>query len=174
MCVFNGFEVMTDVYNLELPLANGKILPLKDLKGQVVLVVNIASECGYAPQMAQLQQLKEEFKYAPFQIIAVPSNDFAGQEPLDNQAIQEYCDLRFRATFPIAEKSQVKKGNNQHPLYRFLSDKQINRITNLAPVWNFHKYLIDKQGNLRSWYFPFTAPTSKRLISRIKSLLEEK
>lgn len=164
---------MSNLYDLEIPLANGKTLPMINLRNKVLLVVNIASECGFTPQMLQLQELKEDFKAEAFEIIAVPSNDFAGQEPLNNQSILEFCDIRFKTSFPIAAKSQVRKGPEQNPLIQWLSDRKQNKVTGLAPVWNFHKYLIGKDGQLKSWYFPFTQPKSERVLRKIRSLLNE-
>jgi glutathione peroxidase len=105
-----------------------------------------------------------------FTVLSFPCNDFGKQEPLDGKALQEFCELQFRTTFPVFEKVTVK-GKEAHPLFQFLANKKLNGVLNSAPRWNFHKYLINRQGQVVDYFFPFTHPTSKRVCKAIEELL---
>ena len=98
--------------------------------------------------------------------------DFGGQEPLEGEAIQDFCSLEYRTTFPVFEKISVT-GKKAHPLYRYLSTKSENGKFNVKPKWNFHKYLVDRSGNLVDYFFTFTKPTSRKVTRKIEKLLHE-
>ena len=131
---------MNTIYQFTVNDLSGNAVPLENFKGKVLLIVNTASACGFTPQLKDLEELYQEYQEKGLEILAFPSNDFGGQEPLDGAAIQEFCDLRFKTTFPIFAKSHVK-GSDQSDLFRFLSNKSENGQVNVAPKWNFQKYL---------------------------------
>ncbi|MGK0389666.1 MAG: glutathione peroxidase [Maribacter sp.] len=148
----------------------GNDVSLEQYKGKVLLIVNTASKCGFTPQLNGMKELYEEFKGEDFEILAFPSNDFAGQEPLDGKELAQFCMVKYEAEYPIFDKVHVK-GKNASALYQFLSDKDKNGKINSIPKWNFHKYIIDKEGKVVDYYLTITKPTSNRLKKRIKSLL---
>ncbi|MEL6866200.1 MAG: glutathione peroxidase [Bacteroidota bacterium] len=149
----------------------GEPVSLSDYEGKVLMIVNTASKCGFTPQLDGLEELYKEFREEGFEILAFPSNDFAGQEPLDGQAIQEFCTLNYQSSFPIFDKVHVK-GKKVHPLYRFLSSKSENGQVSSSPRWNFHKYLVDKEGKVIDYFYTFTNPTAGKVKKAIKKLLK--
>ncbi len=148
----------------------GKDVKLEDYKGKALLIVNTASKCGYTPQLAQLEKLHEKYKDKGFAVLGFPSNDFGGQEPLAGQAIQEFCEVNYGVTFPVFEKVHVK-GSKAVPLFKFLSDKKLNGEVSSTPKWNFHKYLIDKEGRVVDFFYTITEPDAPRLARAIEKLL---
>ena len=148
----------------------GNDVSLEQYKGKVLLIVNTASKCGFTPQLNGMKKLYEEFKGEDFEILAFPSNDFAGQEPLDGKELAQFCMVKYEAEYPIFDKVHVK-GKNASALYQFLADKKKNGKINSIPKWNFHKYIVDKEGKVVDYYLTITKPTSNRLKKRIKSLL---
>jgi len=138
-------------------------ISFSEFKGKVCLVVNIASECRFTPQFHGLQTLYLRYRDRGFEILAFPSNDFGHQEPLDNKGIEDYCRNSFSISFPVFEKSHVI-GKQANPVYKFLSSKKLNGKISSKPLWNFHKYLIDREGNVVTYFFSFTKPTSGRFL----------
>ena len=165
---------MTDttqsVHQFKVKLINGTEKNLSDYKNTVLLIVNIASGCGFAPQLTELQTLREEFKGQNFEVLGFPSNDFGRQEPLVGEAISDYCQVNHGVDFPIFDKIMVR-GNHAHPLYQFLADKKYNGELTSTPRWNFHKYLINKEGKVVDYFFPFTKPLSSKVKKKIQRLL---
>jgi glutathione peroxidase len=125
---------------------NGEDFNLNSLKGKRVLVVNTASECGQTPQYAQLQELYEMYGGENFTIIGFPSNDFGAQEPGSDSEIATFCQKNYGVTFPMMSKISVK-GESQHPLYQWLTQKDRNKVQDVEITWNFDKFLIDENGN---------------------------
>ncbi|MDP1725668.1 MAG: glutathione peroxidase [Bacteroidota bacterium] len=148
----------------------GKNVSLKDYQGKVLLIVNTASQCGYTPQFQGLNELYHLYHQKGFEILAFPSNDFGNQEPLEAEAIQEFCSSEFQVYFRVFDKINVK-GKNAHPLYKFLSNKSLNGSVNIAPHWNFHKYLVDSNGRVVDYFWTFTNPMSGRIRKKIEKLL---
>ena len=146
---------------------NGQKINLADLQGKVILVVNTASKCGFTPQYQGLQNLYEKYKDQGLVIIAVPSKDFANQEFNDLGEIEEFTKTNFSISFPLTEISKVK-GNDAHPFYIW-ANKQAGFFG--SPKWNFHKYLIDKNGNFAAWYSSTTKPEDDKIVKKIKELL---
>jgi len=151
-------------HDLSATSIDGQTRSLGDYKGTVLLVVNTASECGYTPQYAGLEKLWREYKDRGFAVLGFPSNDFGAQEPLDEKAIQSFCDVRYGVTFPLFAKVSTK-GNGQSPVYRFLSADWGE------PKWNFHKYLIGKDGKVIKAFPSNIDPDSPALRAAIDAAL---
>jgi glutathione peroxidase len=160
------------IYQFDVQKINGEEESLSDYKDKVLLIVNTASQCGFTPQLKDLVALKTEFKDKDFEILAFPSNDFGGQEPLEGEAITTFCES-FGANFPIFEKIRVR-GPYAHPLYKFFNDKKANGQLQSVPRWNFHKFLIDKEGKVTDFFYPFTKPNSSKVKKKIERLLAGK
>jgi len=137
----------------------------KAYQGKVVLIVNTASKCGFTPQYDGLEKLYAKYKDRGLVVLGFPSNDFANQEPGSEKEIQQFCRLTYGVKFPMFAKTQVRK-QNADPLYRRLGE-----AAGKYPSWNFHKYLIDRDGKLVASFSSFTRPDSKKLINSIESLL---
>ena len=151
------------IHQFKLKLVDGVETNFSSYKNKVLLVVNIATGCGFAPQLKELQQLREDLNSSDFEVLAFPSNDFGRQEPLDGEAIAVFCQLNHGVRFPIFEKIMVR-GAAAHPLYKFLS--QIS-----TPRWNFHKYLINRDGLVVDYFYPFTTPLSSKVKKKILKLI---
>lgn len=142
-------------------------LPLTAFEGEVVLVVNTASRCGFTPQYEGLQEIYTEYREQGFEVIGVPSNNFAGQEPGSAQEIQDFCSLNYGVTFPMAGKTEVV-GAEAHPFYQWA---QAQLGESAVPGWNFHKILIGRDGRLIAAYGSRTEPTSEELRAAITGAL---
>jgi len=145
----------------------GEDFPLAQLKGKKVLVVNTASECGLAPQFEELEKLYREYGGDRFVIIGFPSNDFAGQEPGSNEEIAAFCQKNYGVTFPMMSKIPVR-GEEIHPLYRWLTEKSGNGVEDSRVRWNFQKYMIDEEGRLVGHVVPRKKPYHREIISWIE------
>ena len=139
--------------DIALTRLDGRTENLRDYSGRVLLVVNVASKCGFTPQYAELQSLYDEVKDAGFEILAFPCNQFGGQEPGSAQEIAHFCDTRFGVTFPLFEKTEVN-GANAHPLYQHLKSAAPGLFGTEAIKWNFTKFLIDREGKVLERYAP--------------------
>lgn len=146
---------------------DGKPLPLRDFSGKAVLVVNTASQCGFTPQYAGLQQLHERFHERGLVVLGVPSNDFGQQEPAGEEEIKGFCEARFGVTFPLTSKQKVI-GGEAHPLYRWIAAELGE---NAAPRWNFHKYLFDRQGEIVNAWPSKIAPMSPEIVRAVEETL---
>jgi glutathione peroxidase len=152
-------------YEFKLTAIDGSPLPLDQFRGQVVLLVNTASMCGFTPQYDGLQKLQEQYAAKGFTVLGVPSDDFGGQEYADNKQIAAFCESRFGITFPMAEQADVK-GDKAIPLFRWAS-----AATGSEPRWNFHKYLIGRDGKAIAAYGSRVAPQSAELTQAIETAL---
>ena len=146
---------MTTLHSFKINSLEGKTIDFSDYKGKKVLIVNVASECGYTPQYAQLQELSEA-KSDEIVVIGFPCNDFGGQEPGSAETIQEFCQVRYGVTFPLTEKISIK--NDAHPIYNWLTSKAENGVKDSQVGWNFCKFLIDEEGNLVNSFPSSTSP----------------
>ena len=162
---------MKNIYQFSVKDVNGETVSLENYKGKVLLIVNTASECGFTPQLKGMEALYSEYKDKGVAVLGFPSNDFGGQEPLDGIEIQNFCELNFKTTFPLFEKSHVK-GSKQSELFQFLSSKKENGAVNSTPKWNFHKYLVDKEGNVVDYFYSITKPDSNKVKKAIDKLLK--
>jgi len=136
-----------------------------EYRGKVLLVVNVASKCGNTPQYEALEAMYTKYQGRGFAVLGFPSNDFLGQEPGSEKQIQEFCRLTYGVKFPMFEKVHVK-GRDATPLYRELAQE-----TGTEPGWNFHKYLIDRQGRVVANFSPRTQPDDPALVAKLKQLL---
>jgi glutathione peroxidase len=157
------------IYKFNVQTLNGEEISLSAYKNKVLLVVNTASQCGFTPQLKDLANLKDQFKNTDFEILAFPSNDFGGQEPLEGEAIATFCE-NAGANYPVFEKIRVR-GPYAHPLYQFFANKKDNGNLKSVPRWNFHKFLVDRTGHVTDFYYPFTKPTSSKIRKKIERLL---
>ena len=164
ICILNSTP--KDLYEIELKTLRGGIYDWNSSKGKKILIVNTASECGFTKQYQGLQQLYDAYQDR-LEIIGVPCNQFGKQEPGDSNQIKEFCDLNFGVTFPLSEKLDVK-GENQHPLYTWLTSKSLNGKKNSSVKWNFQKYLIDENGQLIDYYFSITKPMSNKIVKQLQ------
>ena len=146
---------------------NEETFALEKFKNKTVLLVNVASNCGFTKQYSELQELYDKYSEKGFVVLGVPSNQFGGQEPGSNDEIKDFCETNFNITFPITTKIDVK-GENAHPIYLWAKENHGNAA---VPKWNFHKILINKQGKIVDTYSSFTKPMSKKLINKIEEIL---
>lgn len=158
------------IYQFTVQCLNGEERKLIDYRDKVLLIVNTASECSFTPQLKDLEALRNDFEGDDFRILAFPSNDFGGQEPLAGDAIVSFCELNYDTHFEIFDKIRVR-GEYAHPLYKFLADKKQNGHVGAVPRWNFHKYLINRDGEVVDFFYPFTKPNSSRIKKKIVKLL---
>lgn len=155
------------IYEFKMKDIDGKEIDFSSYKGKKLLLVNVASKCGYTPQYADLQELNEKYG-DKVTILAFPANNFGGQEPGTSEDIKEFCSTNYGVTFQLFEKISVK-GVDKHPLYRWLSDKNLNGWNNTEPSWNFCKYLINEKGELVKFFPSSVKPLDNELISLINA-----
>lgn len=146
---------------------------LEKYKGDVVLIVNTASKCGYTPQYKGLQAIYEKYKDRGFKVIGFPTNDFGGQEPGSNEEIKEFCTLKYAVGFPMFAKITVK-GEDKHPLYKFLTDKEIHPETGGEITWNFNKFIANGEGEIVARFSSKDEPESEVVTSEIEKHLSKK
>lgn len=159
---------MSAFHDLTLAALDGAALPLEQFANRLLLVVNVASECGLTPQYAGLQALHEQYKELGFSVLAVPCNQFGKQEPGTAQQIQTFCTERFGITFPMTEKLQVN-GSGNHPLYRLLAGEGAEFLGDIT--WNFEKFLVDGEGRVLARFSPRTEPNDPLLIQTVETAL---
>jgi len=160
-------KVPIDWASVKLDSIGEGLLPTTEYKGKVVLVVNTASLCGFTDQYEGLEALWRRHKDKGFVLLGVPSNDFGGQEPGTKAEIKNFCESKFDVTFPLADK-QVVSGDNAHPLYKWINE-QAGTLGSVK--WNFHKYLVGRDGNLVDWYSAMTGPSSTAIDDAIGKAL---
>jgi len=163
-----GNQMDKNIKQITVKDIDGKSVKLSDYKGKVLLIVNVASYCGYTKQYAGLEQIYKEYKDKGFEILAFPCNQFGEQEPGTNEEIKNFCSTKFDVSFKLFDKIDVN-GKDKSPLYSILTD---NEVTGKADIkWNFEKFLIDKDGNVVARYSSKVDPTGKELISAIEKEL---
>ena len=158
------------MHDFTLNSIEGKPAPLSAYQGKVVLIVNVASRCGFTPQYAGLEALYEKYKDRGFAILGFPANNFGGQEPGTNEEIKTFCSTKYNVTFPMYSKISVK-GDDQAPLYQYLTDKQANPATGGEVQWNFTKFLVDKSGKVVARFEPKVTPDSPDVAGAIEKAL---
>jgi len=162
-------ENKDDFYQFSFKQFDGKDLKFSEFRGKVLLVVNTASKCGFTKQYAGLEKLYEKYKDKGLVVIAIPSADFGGQEFEKDEEIQHFCKYNFGVSFPVSKK-EIVSGDDAHPFY-----KQARKTLGFgsAPKWNFHKYLINRNGKLVDFFNSTTAPEDEKLITKIEELLAQ-
>ena len=159
-------ETTMPIYDITINDIEGNTIKLSDYKGKYVLFVNVASNCGFTRQYRELQKLYKD-NDEKLVVVGVPCNQFGGQEPGNEEKISIFCSENYNVTFPMTEKVSVR-GSNQHPLYKWLTSKELNGRKNSSVKWNFQKYLVDKEGNLIDYWYSLTSPTSSKITNYIK------
>jgi glutathione peroxidase len=159
----------TSIYDFELDSLSGDEVSLSEFEGNVLLVVNTASECGYTPQYKELQELYETYNDEGFYVLGFPANNFGGQEPGSDEEIAQFCELNYGVTFPMFSKISVK-GDDQHPLYQYLTQADNPDFTGEIG-WNFEKFLIDRNGNIVRRFKSNVTPMGDELTESLKDLL---
>ena len=154
-------------YDLKIKSITGDELNIAEMKGKTILLVNVASKCGFTKQYEDLQKLYDNFKDKGLIVIGIPSNQFGGQEPGSESEIKNFCETNFNITFPLTAKYDVK-GDNAHPIYLWAKETYGNST---VPKWNFHKILINKEGKIEDTFVSFTNPLSKKIISKLEQIL---
>lgn len=161
---------MTDtIYDFQLTSLSGDDVSLSAYEGELLLIVNTASECGYTPQYKELQSLYELYSDEGFLVLGFPANNFGGQEPGSDEEIARFCELNYGVEFPMFSKISVK-GDDQHPLFNFLTHAENPDFTGEIK-WNFEKFLIDRNGNVVRRFRSSVTPTDKDIISAIEQAL---
>ena len=155
-------------YGLSTILNNGSGLSFASLKGKKVLLVNTASNCGYTNQYADLQKLYDSHK-GGLVVIGFPANDFKEQEKGTDQEIAQFCQVNYGVTFPLAKKSVVIKGENQNPVFEWLTNREQNGWNEQPPTWNFSKYLVNEEGILTHYFEPSVSPLDSEVVKAIGS-----
>jgi glutathione peroxidase len=161
------------VYDFTLNSIDGQPTSLSTFKGKVLLLVNVASRCGYTPQYTVLEAVYEKYKDRGLVIVGVPANNFGGQEPGTNQEIKTFCTAKYNVTFPMMAKVSVK-GKDIAPLYQFLTDKNANPQTGGEIGWNFTKFLIGPDGQVIARFDSAVTPDSKEVTSAVEKALGNK
>jgi len=154
-------------YDFKIKNIEGKELNFKKFKDKTILLVNVASKCGFTKQYSGLQELYEKYHDKGLIVIGIPSNQFGGQEPESNENIKSFCETNFNITFPMTDKVDVK-GDNSHEIYKWA---KINYGKSTIPKWNFHKILINKNGKIQNTFNSFIDPLSDKILKEIESIL---
>lgn len=159
-------QMSKTIYDYKVESLDGQEINFADFKGKKILVVNTASECGFTPQYADLEKLSKDYENN-LVIVGFPANNFGGQEPGSNTEIGAFCEKNFGVTFPMAAKVSVK-GDDAAPIFKFLTEKDLNGVKNTAILWNFTKFLIDENGHLIDTFISTTKPTSESITKYLK------
>ena len=154
-------------YDFSIKSTTGENIDFSKFKGKTILMVNVASNCGFTKQYSDLQNLYEDYKEKNFLVLATPSNQFGGQEPGSNEDIKEFCETNFNISFPITNKIDVK-GDNAHPIYKWAKK---NFGNSAVPKWNFHKILINNKGKIHKTYGSFINPKSNKIVQEIEKII---
>ncbi|MCH8325531.1 MAG: glutathione peroxidase [Bacteroidetes bacterium] len=159
-----------NIYNYTVKNIDKKDVKLSDYKGKVLLIVNVASKCGFTPQYKGLEKIYGKYKSKGFEILAFPCNDFGKQEPGTNEEIKKFCSANYNVTFPLFNKIKVK-GNDKEQLYKILTE---NSVTGKSGIkWNFEKFLIDRNGNVTKRFRSLAKPDGKKITSAIEVELKK-
>lgn len=159
-------QMSKTIYDFKVESLDGQEINFANFKGKKILVVNTASECGFTPQYADLEKLSKDYA-DNLVIVGFPANNFGGQEPGSNTEIGAFCEKNFGVTFPMAAKVSVK-GDDTAPIFKFLTEKDLNGVKNTAILWNFTKFLIDENGHLIDTFISTTKPTSESITKYLK------
>jgi glutathione peroxidase len=161
----------SEIYTFGLIGIDGQPLPLNYQRGKVLLIVNVASQCGYTPQYSGLEALYEKYKDQGFVVLGFPANDFGGQEPGTNQEIKTFCNRKYNVTFPMYSKISVK-GRDEAALYKYLIKEDPTHSGDIK--WNFTKFLVDRNGKVIQRFEPAVTPEDPQMVASIEKALQEK
>ena len=159
------------LYDFTLPSIDGNPTPLSTYKGKVILLVNVASRCGFTPQYSALESLYERYKDQGLVILGFPANNFGAQEPGTNAEIKTFCSTKYSVTFPMFSKVSVK-GDDTTPLYQFLTQKADPAVAGEIK-WNFTKFLVDRKGHVVARFEPAVTPDSAEVVAKVEKLLKQ-
>ena len=162
----SGANTAETAHAFDFMSIEGDPLPMSSFAGKAVLVVNTASRCGFTDQYSALQAIWQQYRDRGLVVLGVPSNDFGSQEPGSETEIRTFCEVNYGIDFPMTEKVKVK-GPDAHPYYQWVKSQGGMKV----PRWNFHKHVIDANGNLVDWFASTTAPDSSKVIDTIEKLL---
>jgi glutathione peroxidase len=170
----NGQMIQTDksVYDYTLTDIDGKAVNLGNFKGKVLVLVNVASKCGLTPQYEQIESFYESWKDKNVVVLGFPANNFMGQEPGSNEEIKTFCSTKYGVTFPMFSKISVK-GDDMHPLYQYLTKKELNGWHEGEVSWNFQKFLINKKGEVVASFSPRTTVLEKEVLDAVNAELKK-
>ncbi len=154
------------IYDYKVESLDGKEINFANFKGKKILFVNTASECGFTPQYADLEKLYQQYK-DKLVVVGFPANNFGGQEPGSNAEIGTFCQKNYGVTFPMAAKVSVK-GDDKAPIFKYLTEKELNGVKNASIMWNFTKFLVDENGKLIDSFISTTKPTDDAITKYLK------
>ncbi|HEX8070220.1 MAG TPA: glutathione peroxidase [Pyrinomonadaceae bacterium] len=166
----NGGGEGRTVYDFTLKDVSGKDVSLAQYRGKVLLLVNVASKCGYTPQYEGLQKVYARYQERGFLVLGFPANNFGGQEPGTNEEIKEFCRINYGVKFPVFAKISVK-GEDKHPLYKYLTEKTTNPEFGGEITWNFNKFLIDREGRIVARFDSADKPEDEKVTRAIEQAL---
>lgn len=158
---------MTSIHDFKVEGIDGTVIDFKNFEGKKILIVNVASECGFTPQYQQLQEMSEMFE-EKLVVIGFPSNDFGGQEPGSHTEIQQFCSLNYGVKFPLTEKVSIIS-SEVHPIYKWLTTKSLNQKLDAEVNWNFCKFILDENGQLLAFFPSATEPASPEILNLISA-----
>jgi glutathione peroxidase len=161
----------SSVYDFSMSSLDGKPMSMADFKGKVLLLVNVASYCGYTPQYQGLEAIYEKYKDQGLVVVGFPANNFGGQEPGTNSQIKDFCERTYHVKFPMVAKVSVK-GSDKTPIYQFLTSPAANPTTVGEIQWNFTKFLVDRSGKVIQRFEPEVEPESRAMVSAIEKALK--
>jgi len=172
LCVIMVFAADKSVYDFTLNSIDGQPSSFTAYKGKVLMLVNVASQCGYTPQYSALESVYEKYKERGFVIVGVPANNFGAQEPGTNAEIKTFCTRRYNVQFPMVSKVSVK-GSDTTPLYQYLTASSLHPKTGGEIKWNFTKFLVDRKGNIVARFEPEVTPDSPQVVAAIEKALTQ-
>jgi glutathione peroxidase len=167
LAMITSAQQIKTLYDFKVKTIEGETIDLATLKGKKVLIVNVASKCGYTPQYEQLEELYKKYKDKNFVIIGFPANNFMSQEPGSDAEIKEFCTSKYGVTFPMMSKISVK-GKDIDPLYKWLTEKEENGVLDAEVKWNFQKFMINEQGQVVGYAKPGDKPFDEKIVSWIE------
>lgn len=167
-CIAQNQISMNTIHKYKVEDINGEEFNFSDLKGKKILIVNTASKCGYTPQFSDLEALYQKYKNENFVIVGFPSNDFGQQDPGSNEEIAAFCQINYGVSFPMMSKITVI-GEQKNPVYKFLTEKELNGKVSSTVKWNFQKYLINEDGTLEDFFYSDVKPNDERIINWLAS-----
>jgi len=167
--VMNHQQNDKTIYSFTVKDIDGKMVSLEQYKGKVVLIINVASNCGHTPQYEGMEKFYEQYKDKGLVILGFPANNFLAQEPGSDEQIKSFCTKNYGVTFPMFSKISVK-GKDMAPLYQFLTSKEQNGVIDAPVKWNFQKFLIDRQGHVVTFFDPGTKVSEDKVVQAVSSL----